>query len=483
MSTKSQTECGAKNSTESSMAIVQQDEQQALEQTILQLLKNLMQPNANRLKTGITILMTSDSGSDNSYFNKANFEKLVSKDVQQELADFLDLMQNPNRYAPLSSATDAGKYAVLEHIKTFTLKNLKVLDERLSILPNAYSVTKTIREGERLKSVIHTSALRNVVTAAHFQAKLNEQLTKAGFSGVTLKKVVDNASESMVKLHTAVANNDLQTVIQELKVPGIDVNLPNPDGLPLLQLAVREGHAEIVEALLKQPGIDVNRVSINGWTALHFAARLGFADIVKMLLAAPGIDVNIANSDGWTALNWAAWHGYLDVVDLLLTDKQIDINKRDSSQGTPLHWAARNGQADVISVLLAEPTIEINAQDVDKKTPLHYAVAFDHAPATSALLAVGNRLDVNLEDIDGLTPLHWAARNGSLELVGLLLEVPGIKLNLKDHNEMIAADWAKHNEYPELVPLLLPKKMKLPSYFQIYWEKLKHSFIQAWSRG
>lgn len=455
------------------MAIVQQDEQEALEAIIVQMLKNLMQPNANRLKAGITILMTS---------NISHFQIIVSKEVQQELTEFKDLIENVSHYAPLTSLTEPGKQAVLEFCKEFTLKNLKILDERISILPNTYTVAKTIREGERLKSVIHTSALRNVVTAAHFQAKITEKLSKEGYTGATLNQQVAIASESMVKLHIAVANNDILTVLHELPISGVDINLPNPDGLTLLQLAARENHKEILELLLKQPGIDVNRVSINGWTALHFASRLGYTDIVKMLLEVKEIDVNMANSDGWTALNWASWHGFLAIVNLLLTQKQIDINKRDSSQGIALHWAARNGQADVIALLLSTQKIELNAQDIDQKTPLHYSVAFNHPPATSTLLTAPT-LDVNLQDIDGLTALHWAARNGSLELAGLLLEVPSIKLNIKDHNNMIAADWAKHNEFPELVPLLLPKQMKLPSFFQTIWDKCKTSFIQAWNRG
>lgn len=456
------------------MAILHSQEQLALDQSIVQILKNLMQPNSNRLKAGITILMTSDI---------ANYESLVSKPVQKELEILKNLILNPASQAPLSADTPEGKKAVLEHIRHFTLNNLKILDDRLSILPNTYTVTKTIQEGERLKSVIHTSALRNVVTIADFQEKMTQKLIAEGLSGKSLEEIVKATSESMVKLHNAVANNDVLTVLEELSsVKGLDINLPNPDGLSLLQLAAREGHSQIVEILLKQPSIDVNQVSINGWTALHFAARLGYTDIVKMLLEAKGIDVNIANSDGWTALHWASWHGYLPVINLLLTDKQIEVNKRDSSQGTALHWAARNGQADVIAVLLTVPNIDVNAQDIDQKTPLHYSVAYNHPAATSTLLTSA-MLAINLQDVDGLTALHWAARNGSLELVGLLMEIPDLKLDLKDHNDMIPADWAKHNQHFELVPLLLPKKIKMPSYFRIYWDKLKESFLQAWSRG
>jgi ankyrin repeat protein len=449
------------------------EERLALEQSILAILKNLMQPNANRLKAGITILMTSDI---------TNFETITSKAIQEELAALKNLLQYPEALAPLSTSNHEGKQVIIEHIQQFTLNNLKILDDRLSILPSTYAVTKTIQEGERLKSVIHTSALRNVFTAAHFQEQMTKKLLADGYSGAVLDELVQNTSESMAKLHVSVANGDLLTVLRELSVKGIDINIPNPDGLPLLQLAVREGFSEIVKVLLKQPGVNVNLVSINGWTALHFAARLGYNDIVKMLLDAPGIDVNIANSDGWTALDWAAWHGFLAVVSLLLTVKEIEVNKRDSSQGTALHWAARNGQADVIALLLSVPGIEVNLGDIDKKTPLHYAVAYDHSPATSTLLSSA-LIEVNIQDVDGMTPLHWAARNGSLELVALLLEVPQIKLTLKDNNQMIPADWAKHNQYPELVPLLLPRRIKLPNYFQIIWSKLKLSFLQAWSRG
>lgn len=449
----------------------QTEEMLATEQFISRLLRDLTRPNAIRLKAGLQILMIAEM---------AHFETITSQAVQQELQDFKTLLLNPERLAPESCRSEAGKSGILQHIKKITLENLSLLDDRPTILPNTYTVLKTVKEGERLKSVVHTSALRNVVTAAHYMDAIEARFRAEGYIDKVLAEKVNLATEAMSKLQAAVLEGDLTTLQKSLSVEGVDVNLPNPEGLPLLHLAIREGHTEVVRLLLTVPHVNVNLVSNNGWAPLHFACRLGWNDIVKILLSAPAIQVNIVNSDGWTPLHWAAWHGFINVVIILLTDGRLEVNKRDSTNCTPLHWAARNGHADVVSVLLADPRIDPNPIDNELKTPLHYAVSFDHVAATSTLLSALT-IAINLQDMDGLTPLHWAARNGRSELVDLLIEVSDIRYDLRDHNNMTAADWARRNEYPELVPKLTSKNHKV-HFLKKLWEHALTRFKQVWSR-
>lgn len=419
-------------------------EQEEIDKYITRLLSDLSKATAMRLKAGLRILMTTD---------QTTFRTICSSAVQQELQDFVDLLQHPEAIAPKTSSTEQGATTIIEYIKKFTLEHLNLLDARSTILPSVANVTKNLTEGGHLKSVVHTSAIRNVVKAAHFVDALEKKFKSEGLQGHLLDDAVKRAAMGTARLHNFVLVGDILALERELATPGVDVNLPNPDGLPLLHIAVREGFLQIVETLLKIPGIQVNLVSNSGWTPLHLAARLGDSDIVAALLRAPGIDVNIANSDGWTALHWAAWHGNSEIVIQLLDVPGIEVNPRDKNKTTPLHWAARNGQVDVISILLDARGIEVNPADSDLKTPLYYAVNFDHTAATAALVA-DPRLEVNLQDIDGLSALHWAARNGRLDLVNLLLEVPGIRKDLLDNNNMTPYDWAKKLEFPELLPFL-----------------------------
>lgn len=465
------------------------DELSAIEDFISGTLRDCTFPNIIRLKAGLRILMTT---------NQNAFETVCSSEVQQELSPISNLLHHPESLAPQYCQTLEGRKTIIEHIKKFTLENLNLFDERITILPKASMVEKNIEGGERLKSVIHATAIRNVITAASFTDEIEKKFKAEGLADKALEEAVRTATNAMARLHRAAIDGDMDVFKKELYTRGVDINLANPDGLTLLHVAAREAHAEMVKMLLADPNIKVNRVSSNGWSALHIAARMGHEEIVSLLLNTPGIDVNMVNSDGWTALHWSAWHGHDNIVLLLVTVPQIDVNRIDKSKSTALHWAARNGHSEVVNILvrLASPknintdhlyvgdmpvaelgegplttsskiiSLNVNPIDIEGKTPLYYAVQFDHFAATAALLAAPG-IDVNIQDMDGLTALHWAARNGSIELVNLLLGAPFLRKDLVDHNQMTAADWAERNGYPDLVPLLSPghKKLKwLPEF-------------------
>lgn len=435
-------------------------EQDEIHQYLTRILRDLSKTNAVRLKAGLRILMTTD---------QKTFETLCSTALQQELHDFVSVLQHPEALAPKTCTVEAGRKAVIAAIQEFTLNHLNLIDARTALLQNPSITTQTIAEGSHLKAVVHTSALRNVINAAHFVNVIEKRFKEQGLKGKALEEAVQTATIATAELHYFVIQGNLLAVERNLKIPGVDVNHPNPDGLPLLHLAVREDHVSIVKLLLKEPSLKVNLVNNTGWTALHLAARLGYAESVDLLLQAPGIDVNIVNSDGWTPLHWAAWHGHTGIVSRLLSQPGIQVNPREKSETTPLHWAARNGQGDVVGLLAAAPGIDINPVDIDLKTPLYYAVMFDHVAAASALLAT-NGIDVNLQDIDGLTPLHWAARNGNVELVQLLMQAPGRKTGLRDHNGMTPADWAKQYGFDELLPFLGVKNSS--SWWKNLWTQM-----------
>ncbi len=91
-----------------------------------------------------------------------------------------------------------------------------------------------------------------------------------------------------------------------LSRPELNVNLVNKDGSTALILAVRGGHNAMVTALLGRPELNVNLVDRDGNTALILAARGGHNAMVTALLGRPELDVNVAIKDGGTALTYAA---------------------------------------------------------------------------------------------------------------------------------------------------------------------------------
>ncbi len=422
---------------------IQENEKKLLEENIRHHLLDLSLTNAERLKAGLTILMNSGIEA---------FQSICSNTVQNELAEFVDLLLHPESLAPETCKTPLGLGECIELIKFYTLDNLKLLEKRTFILPKAWMASNVIKGQGHLKAVVHSSALFNVMTAAHFMEAIEKKLIEQGITPESVSQYIHAASQSMIRLHQATIEGNITIVRQQLTVPGVDVNYPNEDGQCFLHLATRENHTEIVKLLLSIPGIKVNKVSNNGWSALHIAARLGYLDIIKALLAMPELDVNQVNSDGWTALHWAAWHGHAHVVSALLTSSTIAVNKVDQSGTTALHWAARNGHADVVISLLAFPEIEVNRLDIEGKAPLHYAAMYDHFQAILALLATP-KININQQDIEGMTALHWAARNGNSAIVNVLCSSPNIDMNIVDINVMTPLDYAIRGGFTKIVDM------------------------------
>jgi ankyrin repeat protein len=410
-------------------------EKTAIEQAIHQALRDVSRPNPNRLKAGLRILLTTDLNT---------FETVCSKTVQNELSDFNRFLKNPEILAPLSCREESSIQEVVSFIKQYILDNLQQLDNRTAILLNTFMVQKSIVEGEHLKSVIHSSALHNVVTQANHFDSLRKQLQENRVSAEKIEKIVANAVRYTKDLHQAVLEGNISDILQCLSHHGVDINLPDEQGMTVLHVAAREGLIEITKLLLTVPNIRLNPVSNNGWTPLHVAARSGYADIVDALLAMPNINPNMVNSDGWSALHWAAWHGFPETVTVLLAAEDININLPDKNQTTPLHLAARNGHSDVTRLLLSRREIEINVSDNEQRTALHLVAMYNHESAARVLLS-SNFLELNCKDIDGLTSLHWAARHGYMHILKALLAHPDISIKERDNSGLTPLDWALRN--------------------------------------
>ncbi len=421
-------------------------EQADIEKTVSNALRDLSHANPFRLKAGLRILTTT---------NVETFQNVCSAAVQEDLKIFKKLLTHPETAAPLSTKSEENKTETLNFIKHSILTHLHLLDARTAILPNTVMVQKSIMEGERLKSVVHSSALRNVVIHAHYFDQLEKKLDSEGIPKIRIEAMVQNAKTYTHTLHKAVLEGNISTVLKCVSVHGVDVNLPNEQGMTPLHIAVQEGLTETVKILLTVPSIKLNTVNNNGWTPLHIAARMGFSDITEALIAMPNMDANAVKSDGWSALHWAAWHGFTETVTVLLAVPNVKVNLKDQHDTSPLHLAARNGHPDVISVLLSQRNIDINILDNEQHAPLHLAAIYNHEAAVNILLR-NAALKVNLPDIDGLTPLHWAARNGHIKILYALLAHHDIIVDCMDNSFMTPFEWAIRNRHINIIKILKP---------------------------
>lgn len=156
----------------------------------------------------------------------------------------------------------------------------------------------------------------------------------------------DHGAAIYAQLQRALAQEDEQT-LASLVAQGLDPNVRDGEGNPLLVWAARRGKATLVSTLLRH-GAQVNQRNLVGETALMAAAYGGYAQIVAQLIEAGAI----FDHDGWNPLIYAAMQGHAPIADLLLK-AGANPNRASENGMTPLMWAARNGHAAVVALLLA----------------------------------------------------------------------------------------------------------------------------------
>jgi ankyrin repeat protein len=175
--------------------------------------------------------------------------------------------------------------------------------------------------------------------------------------------------------------------------------------------AVETDNADRVREMLAR-GVDPNIVDPHGEPVLVVAARAGWERTVDALLGA-GAKVDSANGFGDRPIMVAALNGHLSIVKTL--------HRRgaalDAPGWTPLIYAATNGQIEVVRYLL-DAGAAIDAASPNGTTALMMAVRGGHLTTVELLLARG--ADVSRRNQDGATALTWARRGGSIDIETML---------------------------------------------------------------
>jgi ankyrin repeat protein len=188
---------------------------------------------------------------------------------------------------------------------------------------------------------------------------------------------------------------------------------------PDVFVAAALGKVDRLAALLRADAGALRRENACGWSPLFLAVREGRAEAVRLLLGA-GAAVNSPEEKGETPLHAAAARGDAGVVRLLLR-AGADVRRRAYGDGPePLHLAAEGGNAKAAELLLAHKADPNSPLGIQQLRPLHLAVGAGSVATASALLAHGARVDA--ADADGKTPLYHAVDAGRADLVRLLLE-------------------------------------------------------------
>jgi uncharacterized protein len=233
-----------------------------------------------------------------------------------------------------------------------------------------------------------------------------------------------------------------------------DIDLPDPDGVSPLLLAIMNANWDLAQQLI-QAGADVSQWDIFGETPLATAIDLrqridgGRAsidppnqtkgiEIVKLLLER-GADPNMqlffkpANARGAvatrgaTALIRAAVNADLEVVKLLL-EHGADATVYTADRQTPIHAVlagrAPEPQALELIRLLQKAGTDVNVvalinhpEEIRGGTALHYAVRKRYKTIIKELASY--KIDMDAVDQDGLTALDYTQSRGFMPFMAL----------------------------------------------------------------
>lgn len=184
-------------------------------------------------------------------------------------------------------------------------------------------------------------------------------------------------------------------------------------GDPLLAMAAARGNLEIVK-LLVESGAQVNTVDSTGRTALVRAADEGHVAVIAYLLD-HGADIDHSDQYGQTAAILAAGSGRHETLRLLC-NRGADIHKATHSGWTALDLSRTDVE---ITRTLVEHGADVNRLAFGE-TPCMRAAWNQWIGPLKVILSA--KPDLEIQDDGGHTALTMAVRDGSEEVVRLLLE-------------------------------------------------------------
>ena len=251
------------------------------------------------------------------------------------------------------------------------------------------------------------------------------------------------------------ARENCMACVEVLIENGADLNLPDPDLVSPLHLAIMNANWDIAKRLI-DAGADVNQWDLFGESPLftilgNYTRRDGGRgtsidptpvatgrEIVDLLLA-KGANPNMqlffrpanllgsTNTRGSTPLIRAANSADREMIDLLLANG-ADATIYMADRQTPIHavLAGRAQEAQAIELirLFHEAGTDVNVvalvnhrEEVRGGSALHYAVRKRYKDVIRELAAMG--IDINLRDQDGLTALDYTQSRGFMPFMAL----------------------------------------------------------------
>ena len=222
-------------------------------------------------------------------------------------------------------------------------------------------------------------------------------------------------------LHLSALQGNL-TMCTHLLDSGAQIDHREHQSRTALQLACEMGHYELVEMMLDHAKLKPKDLTFH--TAFFTAVEHGHVRIAESFFRR-GLKLKHFKEDSHKPATLAAKNGNIDMLELMIKHK-CNIRDKDGTSWSALHHAAHHGNSQVVERLLVNKDFSGKGTTAKKETPLILAVRGGHFTTAESLLKTSTAT-LHTADAQGEQPIHHACRNGSLEILNLLI-VHGAKL-------------------------------------------------------
>jgi serine/threonine-protein phosphatase 6 regulatory ankyrin repeat subunit B len=253
------------------------------------------------------------------------------------------------------------------------------------------------------------------------------------------------------------ARENCMACVEVLLDRGADVDLPDPDGVSPLHVAIMNANWDLAKQLLAA-GADVNQWDIYGEAPLFTAVGL----YTRIDLGRASIDP-LNETDGMTILRMLLDRGADPNMQLFF--RPAGVRGSTVTRGsTPLIRAATNADLEIVNLLL-EYGADATLYMADRQTPIHAVLAGRSSEQQAlelirVLYEAGTDVDVvalvnHREEVRGGTALHYAVRKRYKDVIRELAGY-GIDLNARDQDGLTALDYTQSRGFMPFMALQTP---------------------------
>ncbi len=243
------------------------------------------------------------------------------------------------------------------------------------------------------------------------------------------------------------ARENCDGCVAALLAYGANLNLPDPDGVGPLVIAMMNGNWDVAKRLIAA-GADVNEWDIYGEAPLHVAIEAGFVGS----RGARGSQTEAPNAtDPEEIVHLLVERGANPNQQMFFRAPRAPGSISSGSRGTtPFHRACASGDVELVKYLLAHGA-DVNLNQADDETAMMFAAGARHSEddiisVLRLLHAAGANVNVvartfTLQRSRGGTALHVATKRGLKKVMAELVS-EGADVNLKDPDGLTALDYA-----------------------------------------